>query len=462
MKTIGLGLVSALLCSGCSQGSPAASPAPPPTETATSTGSAPVLSPTADELLQARLRKAASEYDGAHAMRDPEEMGFIGLVGGPSGKQPGISGGASTVSGRRPPEVIQRIVRQNFGRFRLCYEDGLRRNPALKGKVSVTFVIKQDGRVEDAKATGDLPDKAVNACVTKAFASLSFDEGEAETRVTYPINFVPDDGAAGATPTKPSSDPLAAASAPPAPPPPPPSPSASTPAPRTPPPDGPWPIVAVEGTKVFVNGNLVGDTKALTDEGRLMRVDGVFNAMKAWREDWKDKHPDAAFIGIAGLRVEPGTPALVVKSVFQTIAFAGFPDLFVQSSAEPTVIHALAAQVPGPPIPVDPTERREPPRWLSVHLGKGQATIAWKRTATVIEEHKVATADVGTKVCESWKRQGEHRQPDDPRADRAVVQVDNALGYGEITGAVKAIESCTRTDSRGASRAAFWINFSVR
>ena len=27
------------------------------------------------------------------------------------------------------PEVIQRIVRQNYGRFRLCYENGLRNNP---------------------------------------------------------------------------------------------------------------------------------------------------------------------------------------------------------------------------------------------------------------------------------------------------------------------------------------------
>ncbi len=460
MKTLGLGLVGALLCAGCSQGSPAAATAPPPTETATPTASAPVLPPTADDLLQARLRKAASEYDGYHGMRDPEEMGFIGLVGKPSG--PGISGGASTVSGRRPPEVIQRKVRQNFGRFRLCYEDGLRRNPALKGKVSVTFVIKPDGRVGDAKATGDLPDKAVNECVRKAFASLSFDEGEAETRVTYPINFVPDDGAVGASPTKPSSDPLAAPSAPPAPSPPPSAPAASTPARRSPRPDGPWPIVAVEGTKVFVNGDLVGDTKALTDEGRLMRVDGVFNAMKAWRDDWMAKHPDADFIGIAGLRVEPGTPALVVKSVFQTIAFAGFPDVFVQSAAEPSVIHALAAQVPGPPIPVDPAERRELMRWVSVHLGESEATITWKRAATVVEEHKVATADLAAKICESWKRQGEHRQSDDPRADRAVVHLDNALAYAEVAGAIKAIESCTRPDARGASRAAFWVTFSVR
>ena len=37
------------------------------------------------------------------------------------------------VNGRIPREVIQRIVRQNFGRFRLCYENSLRSNPNLQG-----------------------------------------------------------------------------------------------------------------------------------------------------------------------------------------------------------------------------------------------------------------------------------------------------------------------------------------
>src|SRR5262249_37300578 len=40
--------------------------------------------------------------------------------------------GPTTVTGNLPPEVVQRIVRQNFGRFRLCYENGLRNNPTLQ------------------------------------------------------------------------------------------------------------------------------------------------------------------------------------------------------------------------------------------------------------------------------------------------------------------------------------------
>ena len=58
------------------------------------------------------------------------------LLGGHRSKAPpAIRIGKSVVSGRLPPEVIQRIVRQNYGRFRMCYEQGLARNPNLEGRV---------------------------------------------------------------------------------------------------------------------------------------------------------------------------------------------------------------------------------------------------------------------------------------------------------------------------------------
>ena len=55
------------------------------------------------------------------------------LGGAHQTKSPSLRQGATQVNGRLPPEVIQRIVRQNFGRFRLCYENGLRNNPNLSG-----------------------------------------------------------------------------------------------------------------------------------------------------------------------------------------------------------------------------------------------------------------------------------------------------------------------------------------
>src|SRR5690242_9503044 len=37
--------------------------------------------------------------------------------------------------GQLPPEVIQKIVREHYAVFQKCYEDGLRHNPNLKGRV---------------------------------------------------------------------------------------------------------------------------------------------------------------------------------------------------------------------------------------------------------------------------------------------------------------------------------------
>lgn len=101
--------------------------------------------------------------------------------------------GAMTVSGRLPPEVIQRIVRQNFGRFRLCYERGLRMNPNLQGRVSVRFVIGRDGAVSNVGNGGsDMPDGSVVSCIVRSFDALTFPQPEGGiVTVVYPINFSP-------------------------------------------------------------------------------------------------------------------------------------------------------------------------------------------------------------------------------------------------------------------------------
>ena len=96
------------------------------------------------------------------------------------------------MSGRLPSDVIQRIVRQNFGRFRACYEIGLRTNPNLEGRVTARFVIGRDGAVSNVSAGGDLPDSTVKSCVASAFYGLSFPSPEnGIVTVSYPIMLTP-------------------------------------------------------------------------------------------------------------------------------------------------------------------------------------------------------------------------------------------------------------------------------
>ncbi|MCU0680776.1 MAG: AgmX/PglI C-terminal domain-containing protein [Polyangiaceae bacterium] len=117
-----------------------------------------------------------------------------GRVGGShQTRAPSIRMGATQVSGRLAPEVIQRIVRQNFGRFRNCYENGLKTNPSLTGRVAVRFVISRDGSVASvANGGSDLPDSAVVSCVVRSFGGLSFPQPEGGiVTVVYPLTLSP-------------------------------------------------------------------------------------------------------------------------------------------------------------------------------------------------------------------------------------------------------------------------------
>jgi hypothetical protein len=101
--------------------------------------------------------------------------------------------GTTTVTGHLPPEVIQRIVRQSYGRFRMCYERGLARNPTLEGRVAARFVIDRTGAVSNVSNGGsDLPDSGVVSCVISAYYGLSFPAPEdGIVTVVYPIQFSP-------------------------------------------------------------------------------------------------------------------------------------------------------------------------------------------------------------------------------------------------------------------------------
>jgi len=110
-------------------------------------------------------------------------------------RTPSLRQGTTTVNGRLPPEVIQRIVRQNFGRFKLCYTEGLRNNPSLQGRVAVKFVIGRDGSVQTSADGGsDIPDSNVTQCVIRGFGNLSFPQPEGGiVTVVYPLIFSPGD-----------------------------------------------------------------------------------------------------------------------------------------------------------------------------------------------------------------------------------------------------------------------------
>jgi biopolymer transport protein ExbD len=87
------------------------------------------------------------------------------------------------------------------------------------------------------------------------------------------------------------------------------------------------PMVAITGTQILVDGNPSGNTRAIVEANRLQRIDELFNMLKNKRELWKQINPGREFPGVAVLQVDRKVPALVVKSVFQTAAYAGYPNI---------------------------------------------------------------------------------------------------------------------------------------
>jgi biopolymer transport protein ExbD len=87
------------------------------------------------------------------------------------------------------------------------------------------------------------------------------------------------------------------------------------------------PIVAITGTQILVDGSPAGNTRAIEEANRLQKVEELFDILKAKRELWTQLNPGKDFHGIAILQVDIRVPALIVKSVFQTAAMAGFPNV---------------------------------------------------------------------------------------------------------------------------------------
>ncbi|MGO9832627.1 MAG: AgmX/PglI C-terminal domain-containing protein [Polyangiaceae bacterium] len=102
--------------------------------------------------------------------------------------------GTPTTNGRLAPEIIQRVVRLNDGRYRFCYQSALHADPNLRGRVTVKFMIDRQGAVAFAADGGsDIPDEGVRQCVVRSFQALSFPEPENGTvTVVYPIVFSPE------------------------------------------------------------------------------------------------------------------------------------------------------------------------------------------------------------------------------------------------------------------------------
>jgi biopolymer transport protein ExbD len=87
------------------------------------------------------------------------------------------------------------------------------------------------------------------------------------------------------------------------------------------------PMVAVSGGQILVDGVQAGSVRSVEETGHLQKLDELFHLLRTKRELFRQIQPNKTFPGVAILQVDGGVPAIVVKSVFQTAAYAGYSNI---------------------------------------------------------------------------------------------------------------------------------------
>jgi hypothetical protein len=89
------------------------------------------------------------------------------------------------------PATISRVVRAHSAAMRRCYEQGLRVQPALAGRIDVRFTILADGHVSAVSGTSAMEAPGVIACVETEVGRLTFPPGPGRdpATVVYPLLF---------------------------------------------------------------------------------------------------------------------------------------------------------------------------------------------------------------------------------------------------------------------------------
>ncbi len=92
--------------------------------------------------------------------------------------------------GQRTREAIRDTFRRHQPAFRRCYQEGLKRNPKLGGKVTLSVAIAPSGEPSNVAAPAEtLGDAAVVECLVHEGRSLRFPPADAGTTVNYPLLF---------------------------------------------------------------------------------------------------------------------------------------------------------------------------------------------------------------------------------------------------------------------------------
>jgi len=125
--------------------------------------------------------------------QSPSGRGSADLdLGGRLPREGQIIPGRTVVQGSLSKDVISKIIRQHQNEVKYCYEQELRKNPNLYGKIAVSFTVEGTGDVSEATVNETTMNNSnVETCLTVHIQRWKFPEprGGAQVFVTYPWVF---------------------------------------------------------------------------------------------------------------------------------------------------------------------------------------------------------------------------------------------------------------------------------
>ena len=106
-----------------------------------------------------------------------------------------VKKGGQTVaggSGMLDPADISGVVNRRTAAIKGCYEQALKRDPTLKGKITIFFTISGSGKVTQAKCTQNELTPEVCSCMEGLFLRLRFPPPEGGSiDISAPFHFAP-------------------------------------------------------------------------------------------------------------------------------------------------------------------------------------------------------------------------------------------------------------------------------
>ncbi len=95
--------------------------------------------------------------------------------------------------GNLEAKKISSAIARRHGQAKACYEKGLKKNPGLRGRVTMQFTIRPDGRVHRTKVKNStLLDANVGRCIAKAMERWRFPKPTGgSVTVAFPFKFEP-------------------------------------------------------------------------------------------------------------------------------------------------------------------------------------------------------------------------------------------------------------------------------